>query len=384
MTLVNMKKTIGTIFMTLFLLLNAQLSEAGVQDSIGVEKKDGKRYVLHRLEAKETLYALSRKYGVGIDEIKKANTDINTSELKIGQVVRIPSPEKNINTAITDKPKSTHIVIAGETLYSIAKKYNVSVDEMKKNNPNAANGLSIGDELLIPGQPIGETVKRNDTPVTSQNNPSATTHTVATGETLYSISRKYNVSVDDLKAWNTEASAGLKVGQVLKLTPVVAKVDTPVNNDKPKTPITNMDEAVKKDPVVEAKKDPVQVITQPTTPPDTVLTKEQEQEKRYLDSMANIRVQPNGEFKKVTETGFAEVIDGGDSDKYLAMHKTAPVGTIIQVINEGNNQRIFVRVIGKLPANGLNDRVVLKISKKAFERLAGVDKKIPVTLSYIM
>ncbi|HSZ73077.1 MAG TPA: hypothetical protein VK750_10420, partial [Cytophagaceae bacterium] len=76
--------------------------------------------------------------------------------------------------------------------------------------------------------------------------------------------------------------------------------------------------------------------------------------------------------------------DGGDSDKYLAMHKTAPVGTIIQVINEGNNQRIFVRVIGKLPANGLNDRVVLKISKKAFERLAGVDKKIPVTLSYIM
>ncbi len=378
MILVNMKKTISVVLMALFLLLNAQVSQAGVQDSIGVEKKDGKRFVLHRLEAKETLYALSRKYGVSVDEIKKANTDVNINELKVGQVLRVPSPEKT-TSASTNKNNSTHIVIAGETLYSIAKKYNVSVDEMKKINPTAVSGISIGDELLIPGRPVEDVIKRNDTPVntTTNNTNSNLAHTVASGETLYSISRKYNVSVDDLKSWNPETSAGLKVGQVLKLTPVVVKLDTPPTEKQ--KPIIIVDE-VKKDPVVEPKKDPAQV----TAPPDTVLTKEQEQEKKYLDSMARIRVQPNGEFKKVSETGFAEIIDGGDTDKYLALHKTAPVGTIIQVINEGNNQRIFVRVIGKLPANGLNDRVVLKISKKAFERLAGVDKKIPVTLSYIM
>ncbi|MDF2455227.1 MAG: hypothetical protein K0R51_1220 [Cytophagaceae bacterium] len=375
MILVNMKKTIGVVLMTLFLLLTTQVAQAGVQDSIGVEKKDGKRFVLHRLEAKETLYALSRKYGVSVDEIKKANADVNINELKVGQVLRVPSPEK---TTAANKNTSTHIVIAGETLYSIAKKYNISVDEMKKINPTAVSGISIGDELLIPGRPVEAVIKRNDTPdnTTTTNTNSNVSHTVASGETLYSISRKYNVSVDDLKTWNPEASSGLKVGQVLKLTPVVVKLETPPTEKKP---ITIVDE-VKKDPVVEAKKDPAQV----TAPPDTVLTKEQEQEKKYLDSMARIRVQPNGEFKKVSETGFAEIIDGGDTDKYLALHKTAPVGTIIQVINEGNNQRIFVRVIGKLPANGLNDRVVLKISKKAFERLAGVDKKIPVTLSYIM
>lgn len=375
MILVNMKRTIGVILMALFLLLNTQVSQAGVQDSIGVEKKDGKRFVLHRLEAKETLYALSRKYGVSVDEIKKANADVNINELKVGQVLRVPSPEK---TTAANKNTSTHIVIAGETLYSIAKKYNVSVDEMKKINPTAVSGISIGDELLIPGKPVEDVIKRNDTPVntTPTNTNANVSHTVAAGETLYSISRKYNVSVDDLKTWNQETSSGLKIGQVLKLTPVVVKLDTPPTEKKP---IIIVDE-VKKDPVLEPKKDPAQV----TAPPDTVLTKEQEQEKKYLDSMARIRVQPNGEFKKVSETGFAEIIDGGDTDKYLALHKTAPVGTIIQVINEGNNQRIFVRVIGKLPANGLNDRVVLKISKKAFERLAGVDKKIPVTLSYIM
>lgn len=381
MILVNMRKTIGVVLMALFLLLNAQLSQAGVQDSIGVEKKDGKRFVLHRLDAKETLYALSRRYGASVDDIKKANPDVNLNELKVGQVLRVPSPEKSVNT--TKPSSSTHVVITGETLYSIAKKYNVSVDEMKKLNPNAAKGLSIGDELLIPGKaPVEQVIKRGDTPAsTIVTNPSNTSHTVASGETLYSISRKYNVSVDDLKAWNPETAAGLKVGQVLKLTPIVVKLDTPPTTEKQKPPVIVVDE-VKKDPavVVEPKKEPVQQ----TTPPDTILTKEQEQEKKYLDSMAKIRVQPNGEFKKVTETGFAEIIDGGDTDKYLALHKTAPTGTIIQVINEGNNQRIFVRVIGKLPANGLNDRVVLKISKKAFERLAGVDKKIPVTLSYIM
>jgi len=375
MILVNMKKTIGVVLMALFLLLNAQVAQAGVQDSIGVEKKDGKRFVLHRLEAKETLYALSRKYGVAVDDIKKANADINTNDLKIGQVLRVPSPEKTTTTA-ANKNTSIHIVIAGETLYSIAKKYNVSVDEVKKINPTAATGLSIGDELLIPGRPVETVIKRNDTPANNTViNPSQTSHTVASGETLYSISRKYNVSVEDLKAWNPETSTGLKVGQSLKLTPIVVKADVPVTTEKPK-PIIIVEDVKKEEP----KKDPAQV----TAPADTVLTKEQEQEKKYLDSMARIRVQPNGEFKKVSETGFAEIIDGGDTDKYLALHKTAAVGTIIQVINEGNNQRIFVRVIGKLPANGLNDRVVLKISKKAFERLAGVDKKIPVTLSYIM
>jgi LysM repeat protein len=379
MILVNMKKTIGILFMALFLLLHTEVAQAGVQDSIGVEKKDGKRFVLHRLEAKETLYALSRKYSVALDDIKKSNADINLNELKVGQVLRIPSPEKNTNTSATTST-STHIVIAGETLYSIAKKYNVSVVEMKKINPNAVNGLNIGDELLIPEKTTEAIITRGDTPIiTTATTPASTTsHTVASGETLYSISRKYNLSVADLKTWNPETSAGLRVGQVLKLTPGVAKLDIPPT-DQQKMPVLVVEE-VKKDPVVEIKKDPVQQVT----PSDTVLTKEQEREKKYLDSMANIRVQPNGEFKKVTETGFAEIIDGGDTDKYLALHKTAPVGTIIQVINEGNNQRIFVRVIGKLPVNGLNDRVVLKISKKAFERLAGVDKKIPVTLSYIM
>lgn len=342
-------------------------SFAGVQDSIGVEKKDGKRYVLHRIEAKETLYALSKKYGTSVEDIKKANTDVDINDIKIGQVIRVPRELKTVTPkANTTSKSATHIVIAGETLYSISRKYNVSVDELKKANPGLdVTNISIGDEVKIPGV---ATVENQSTTASNTTNP--TTHKVVAGETLYSISKKYNLSVEDVKKMNPDVAAnGLKIGQTLTLSGA-AKTDEIITAETKIKDVTTTK---------------TEVTTKQETPvSDTILTSEQEMEKKYLDSMSNIKIVPNGEFKKVTETGFAEVIEGGDTDKYLALHKTAPVGTIIQVINEANSQRIFIRVIGKLPANGLNDKVVLKISKKAFSRLAGVDKKIPVTLSYIM
>ena len=95
-------------------------------------------------------------------------------------------------------------------------------------------------------------------------------------------------------------------------------------------------------------------------------------------------VPPTDNFNKITENGFAEVIEGNaDSPKYLALHKSAPVGTIIQVKNEANGQKLFVRVIGKLQNGNPDDKVIIKISQKAYGRLSGVDKKIPVQISYI-
>jgi LysM repeat protein len=375
-----MKKIIGFLVLMVMTTMSS-IVYAGVQDSIGVEKKEGKRYVLHRIEAKETLYALARRYGASVEEIKKANTDANINDLKVGQVIRIPKEEKNVpKQAVSSASKQTHIVIPGETLYSIAKKYNVSVDELKKVNPNAGtSGLGIGDELVIPGALASTDTKKNN-PVQERNavDPlKPTAHKVVARETLYSISKRYGVSVEELKKYNPELANGLKVGQTLRLS---ATIELP-KEDQIIATEDKIKEAVKQKEL-NSLKDTMEV--KPPVVLDTALTSEQEKEKKYLDSMSNIKVVPNGEFKKITETGFAEVIEGGDSDKYLALHKSAPVGTIIQVINEANNQRIFVRVIGKLPVSGLNDKVVLKISKKAFARLSGVDKKIPVTLSYIM
>ena len=84
------------------------------------------------------------------------------------------------------------------------------------------------------------------------------------------------------------------------------------------------------------------------------------------------------------ERGLAESIEeSGDSPKFLALHKTAGMGTIIQVRNELNNLYIFARVIGRLPQTSANDKVVIKLSKKAYDKLAAVDKRFPVEISYV-
>src|SRR5690606_34188431 len=99
------------------------------------------------------------------------------------------------------------------------------------------------------------------------------------------------------------------------------------------------------------------------------------------DESENYTVETAG---KITETGMAEVItNAGDNNKYLALHKSAPIGTILQVKNIMNGQNVYVRVIGKLPETGANEKVVVRISKKAYQRLAAIDNRFRVEVSYM-
>jgi rare lipoprotein A (peptidoglycan hydrolase) len=85
----------------------------------------------------------------------------------------------------------------------------------------------------------------------------------------------------------------------------------------------------------------------------------------------------------VTESGLAAVIEGGGTDKYLALHKTAPVGTIMQVRNIMNGQSVYVRVIGQLPDTGENSNVLVRISRRAVQKLATPDSRFRVETSYV-
>jgi hypothetical protein len=88
--------------------------------------------------------------------------------------------------------------------------------------------------------------------------------------------------------------------------------------------------------------------------------------------------------EKIIQKGMAELVkDPTDTKKYLALHREAPIGTIMQVRNEMNNQTVFVRIVGTIPPTGDNAKVILQISKKAFDRLGAVDSRFPVELSYL-
>lgn len=144
------------------------------QDSVRLVTIDGKKYVLYEVEAGETLYSISRKYKVLIDDVKEANPELQQG-LKAGQIIKIPynKPEEVQGS----KPK-VHVVQQGETLYGISRKYGISLDDLKKWNEWE---LKIGQELrLEPPQknnilpetkPVVVTTPKVETPPTPVTTP---------------------------------------------------------------------------------------------------------------------------------------------------------------------------------------------------------------------
>jgi LysM repeat protein len=333
-------------------------------DSLETTTKIGKQFIIHEVEAGETLFALSRRYGVSVQEIKDAN-DPGLSSLDIGQRVMIPYVRQTI-----DGNSITHTVKSSETLFSISRAYNVQVDDLKKWNQLADNNISIGQKLVI---------KSDRSPSAGENTrqlvpPNAKTHTVEESQTLYSISRMYGVSTEDLRAWNNLGSNSLNIGQVLIVSsPGTQKTETTSNSSmlpaeertiQPKAVDRSgeqLSESANKVPKVE-----------PVIVPPAVVKEEKVDDK--IEAPA----------EKVVQRGLADVIENSaDTKKYLAMHRDAPIGTIMQVKNEMNNQTVFVRIVGGIPGTGDNNKVILKISKKAYDRLGAVDSRFPVELSYI-
>lgn len=381
------KKVLNRFFLALCVTLSLNtLSQAEVCDSIGVERKDGKLFVLHRIASGETLYSLARKYDVSVDDIKKNNPTWSEG-LKVGQVLYIPSKAAvpATTTAATTTAPATHTVAAGETLYSIATKYKVSVDELKKANPGLSSSISVGQELNLPSKVSGTTTKPTTTTTTKPTTTTTPTavsketieHKVASGETLYSIARKYNVSVEDIKKANPGIGA-LKVGQTIKIA------GAEVSQTATTKPTTTTNTTTTK---------PVTTTTTTTTTakPTTVEsdTVQLQQDKVRLETMQTQTTPvkntvPASDFKKITESGYADLMaDNQDTPKYLAYHKTAPVGTIIQLTNETTNIKVYVRVIGKLTDAGTDGKTIIRISKKAYERLGGTGARFSASLMYI-
>ncbi|MCD0468935.1 LysM peptidoglycan-binding domain-containing protein [Flavobacterium sp. JAS] len=161
----------------------------------------------HKIQKGETAYFIAQKYKVSVDEIYKLNPE-SQSGIQDNQVLKIPvhpTEKQNSNQQIT------HIVGAKETLFGLSKQYNVSVEALQNANPVLANGLQIGQELIIPQNPA-------NLPKTEITTSSKVTHQVVAKESLFSIARQYNVSVQDLENQNKEILVnGLQIGQTITI-----------------------------------------------------------------------------------------------------------------------------------------------------------------------
>lgn len=357
-------------------------------DSVRTERVGDKTFVIHEVEAKETLFGISRRYQTPVGDIVQAN-DALKSGLKIGQEIRVPY----ITKAEVPSGSTLHKVAAGETLFAISKKYNVAVSDIMTWNGLKGNDLSVGQALIIqsatpepkPAAVASSTPVATPTPVAASTTatkevktetPKAQpkpevkeekvaakpepkmaeepkpagqpivpgdwiSHEVKPGQTLFSIAGQYNAKVEDLINWNGLTSNNLRSGQVLKVGRA------------------------------EAGPSEVPIVGEP----------------RVAASAEEMHVVPDGAssggFKNIRESGQAELIEGtGGHKKYLVLHRTAPVGTIMRVKNEENDVTIFARVVGTLPETGDNSKLVIKLSQAAFDQLKAVNGRFPVELMY--
>lgn len=141
---------------------------------------------IYQVKEGDTLYSIANKYNISVNELKAINK-LDSDILSIGQILNVPSGLSLVNT---------YIVTKGDTLYSVAKKFDTTIDEIKKLNNLDNNMLSVGQKLLIP---IYED----------------TTYVVTNGDTLYSIARKFNTTVDEIKRLNNLSNNSINPGQIL-------------------------------------------------------------------------------------------------------------------------------------------------------------------------
>lgn len=284
----------------LFLLPMATYSNV---DSVGTETIDGKRFIIHKVEKGEGLYGLARIYGTTFNNILQANNLTNTS-LDIGQLVKIPAK------AIVS-PK----VIAVEP-----------VKESKKVIESNSNYPKVDKTQYI-------------------------THVVGKGETLYQIAKKYGISVTEIREINNIKGTSISYRQKLKIAKKGVVIDNP-----------DLIEPTEE----EAKNVKVEVTK------GTADVKVSTRENKYLQST------------DFAETGIAGWINDKSINpkKSIALHKTAPIGTIIRVTNLMNNKSVYVKVIGTLPETGDNENTIIVVSKAAVNMLGAIDQKFRVNLNY--
>ncbi|MDP5200005.1 LysM peptidoglycan-binding domain-containing protein [Flavobacterium sp. DG2-3] len=173
----------------------------------------------HVVQPKETLFGLSKQYHVSVEAIQNANQEILASGLQIGQELIIPqNSDHNLKSEIPSSSKATHQVVAKESLFSIARQYNVSVQDLENLNKDILiNGLQIGQTISIPNKR-----KTLDGRVRVINQETVF-HVVEPKETKFSIAKKYGISIDQLESQNPEIVNGLIVGNKLAINTAAIK-----------------------------------------------------------------------------------------------------------------------------------------------------------------
>lgn len=306
-----MKKTIFSL-----IFLSVGLAFAEPVDSIGTKVKNGKIFILHEVEKGQGLFSISRRYGVELTRIIAANPG-SDKVINVGQVLFIP----------TDKNAPFEEKVVKD--YFSQDKPAAAPDESKK-----------GEKTTFAGY-----------------------HEVQEGETLYSISRKYQTTVEVIKDLNNLGDAPLSLGQKLM---VPKKEDTQEIKSENKSDLAKSQQDLKQN---ESPKD------QKTSKKGGAVSKE-----NYSKTIEKIT---EFDIEKISEKGFAAELakEEADPTRNYCHHHEAEVGTVIMVTNPANGKSVFVKVLKNVPLN--EEEGVMIYLTEAARKSINLDKsKARVELNY--
>ena len=244
----------------LFVLLSSSLSFA--QPGVAPQKEvGGVMSYIHTVELGNTLWGLQQMYGVKVEDIMSNNSNLNEG-LSVGQKIIIPVPNYVKPLPETSKYK----VKKGETLYGLSRKFNTTVDELIKINPELSKGLKKGQLIQVPGkieseiaeeiepeiidEPVpnpfvADTILETQETVTVSFSDSIVRHNVMSHETMYSISKRFMVSIEKIMEINKLSTTRLSEGQVL-IIPVKSERITKV----PVKPVPDVYEPDDNEPLI--------------------------------------------------------------------------------------------------------------------------------------
>lgn len=294
---------IKTTFVTAVLLLGGGMAFAN-QDSIGVQEKDGEKYIVHQISEGQDLSYLSDRYKVEKEEIREANSDVG--EVQVYDHLLIPYDEENYEEASTESAETSAEESSGQETQS------------------------------------------------AENSSERKTHTVETGQTLFSIGQKYDVSLDKIREWNDIEGNDIGVGQELYVEP-------PRQDGSSESPPEQEEDNQEK---AEMDEDKIE---------DTDKKKAESGDDQEDPSL-------------ITQEGKAGWMESDGSalgeDHSLAVHDKAPTGTIIKVTNLMNDEVAYVRVVGDIPSSPDNQDLIIKISEAAAKKLDVRDPYFRTKLEY--
>ena len=215
----NLKKIL-LVFITLVISCSVTISAEKLSKKI----IGNTEFYCYKVKTKETIFGIAKKFNITQDELKQYNPSINNG-LKKDFILLLPvsliDSSKNNNSTIQESNPFVHIVKKGETLYGLSKTYGVSQEDIIANNPQVRVGLKLGQEIVIPQPLVKESANEQ---LNMEGN--VLYHTIKQGETLYRLSKNYNISIENILKLNPGVSPeNFKIGTVIKIVANAPKTE---------------------------------------------------------------------------------------------------------------------------------------------------------------